>query len=106
MRRVYLQVDRLSIDALVVSCYPGSLCLDLPFYLGKVIKSPPGYMMELSPFLLSSYTSGSMWDVDFIIGGLVVSLAGKIYELKNERSSSDDAASSRKEISADDVLEY
>jgi hypothetical protein len=95
MRRVNLQVDGLPVDALVVSCYPRCLRFDFTFDLGEVVEPPPGYMMELSPFLLACYTCWCMWDMYFVAGGFVVAVAGEVDELENERSPCYDAASPR-----------
>ena len=105
MRRINLQVDWLPVDALVVSCYSRRLILDFTPNLGKVPKAAPGNVVELGPFLiLACYARRCMRNVYFVVGGFVVAFRGKIDELKDEWSPCYDAASSREEISANDVF--
>lgn len=106
MWRIDLEIDGLSIDAFVISCYPGGFCFDLPFNLGEIIKPPPRDVVKFCPFLLASDARRSMWDMDLVVDRLVVALTGNIDELKNQRSPRHDAASPGKKISADDVLEH
>ena len=61
--------------------------------------------MELCPFWLVINTRWSMWDVYFVSFWRIF-LTRDVNQLKDERSSCDDAASTRKEISTDDILEY
>lgn len=49
MRRVDLQVDRVSIDSLIISCYPGRLIFNLFPHLGEVVVLTAGYMVEFGP---------------------------------------------------------
>jgi hypothetical protein len=102
---VDLQVDGLSVDALVVSCYPCRLVLDLASDLGEVVELPPWDMQELSPFLLSSNTRRGVGDVHFILIVGIVAFAREVDELENERPSGDDATTSGQEVSSDNVLE-
>lgn len=81
MRRVNFKVDRLPIDALVVSCYPGCLGLDFTLNLGEVINSPPWNVKKFSPFLLTCYAGRRMWDVYFVMLGLVFAVAWEVDEL-------------------------
>lgn len=105
MWRVHLQVDRLPIDALVVSCYPRCLCLNLAPDLREIIKPLPRNMQELSPFLLSCYAGGCVRHVNLVCVVGVFSFAWEIDKLENKRSPCYNATASRKEVPADDVLE-
>jgi hypothetical protein len=104
MGRVDLQVDWLSVDPFIVSCYSCSLRFDFTLDLGEVIESAPGDMMELAPFLLPRYARWCVGDVNFVAIWLVVAVAGQVDELQDERPASDDAAPSGEEVSTDDVL--
>jgi hypothetical protein len=106
VRRVDLEVDGLSVDALVVSCDSGRLVLDLAPDLGEVVVSPPGDVEELSPFLLSGDARGGVGNVDLIVFVGVFALAGQVDELQDERASGHDAVASGEKVSADDVLEH
>jgi hypothetical protein len=105
VRGVDLQADRLSADALVVSCYPRRLVLDFAPNLFEVVELPAGNMEELCEFLLPRYARWCVWHVDFIVV-VFFAFARDVDELQNERSACDDAAATGKEIFADDVLEY
>lgn len=50
MRRVDLEVDRLSVDALVVAGNPRGFVLDFALHVGEVAESTVWDMMELGPF--------------------------------------------------------
>jgi hypothetical protein len=52
MWRVYLQIDGLAIDTLVVSCNPRRLILDFSFHVLEVRELAPWDVMELPPFAL------------------------------------------------------
>lgn len=106
VRRVDFEVDGLSVDALVTSCYPGRLILNLSLDLAKVIELAARNVTELAPLILTGYTGGSVWYIELIAFRLVLSLAWHIDELQNERSSGDDAASTRQEIPSDNVLQH
>jgi hypothetical protein len=106
MRRIDLEVNGLSVDALVVSCYPGGLVLDLAPDLGEVVVSPPWDVEKLSPFLLSCNTCWSVGNVHFVFVVGIFAFAGKVDELKDERPPSNNATTSGEEVSADNVLEY
>ena len=64
----------------------------------KLCESAIGYVVELGPFWLCSHTRGRVWS------GRIV-LRRYVDELEDERSSSYDAAATRQEVPADDVLE-
>lgn len=104
MWRVYLKVDRLSVDALVVSCYSCSLVLNFPPDLAEVVETATRNVIELGPLILPCHAGGCVRYVDLIVLRLVA-VAGNVDELQDQRSSGDDAASSWKEISTDNVLE-
>ena len=103
---VDLEVDGLPVDTLVVSCNSGCLIFDFSLYLGEIIESPSGYVQEFTPFLLSGYTSRSVWHMDFIVFLSILPFARKVDELKNKRSAGNDTAASRQEVSTDNVLEH
>ena len=69
MRRVDFQVDRLSIDALIVASYSRRLVLDFPLDIREVRKSSIRDMMELGPFSLCSNGSRCMGSRSVIFGG-------------------------------------
>jgi hypothetical protein len=81
MRRVYLEVDRLSVDALVASCDTRSLCFNLPLHLCEVIPTPSWHMVKLCPFLLARDAGWRVRHMDFVGGRFVVSFAGNVDEL-------------------------
>ena len=60
MGRVDFEVDRLAVDALVVSSYSGRLILNLSLDILKLSKSSVRYVMELSPFWLCCYRGCGM----------------------------------------------
>lgn len=103
--RVDLEVDGLSVDALVVSCYPGCLGLDLASNLGEVVESPSRMVEKLAPFLLACNAGGCVWDMNLVIFRLVFALARQVDELQDQRSPRDDAASSRQKVSTYNVFE-
>lgn len=105
MRRVDLEVDRLAADALVAASDPGGLALNLLLDLLEIAEPTARLVQELGPFILTGDAGRRMGDVDLVLARFVVPLAGDVYELENERSSGDDAAATREEVSADDILE-
>lgn len=48
---VNLEVDGLTIDALVVSCNPRGLILDLPLDVAEVVEPPVRDVVKLSPLV-------------------------------------------------------
>lgn len=52
MWRINFQIDRLAIYALVVSCNPCSLILDLALHVLEVIESSTRDVVKFSPFAL------------------------------------------------------
>lgn len=105
MGRVYLQVDGLAVNALVVAGNAGRLALDLPLHVGKVPEASMRDVVEFSPFILPRDARGSMRDVDVVVIGLVGPLAGDIDQLQDKRPARDDAAAARQEIASNDILE-
>ena len=98
MRRVDFEVYRGAVDALVVPGYSRRLVLNLPLHVLELCESAIGYVVELCPFWLCSHARGRVWS------GRIV-LRRDVDELEDERSSGYDAAATRQEVSADDVLE-
>jgi hypothetical protein len=105
MGRVDLEIDRLAIDALVVSCYPRGLVLDLLLYLLEIVEFASGLMMKLSPFILASNTRWSMRNMDLVVSRTVLAITGDVDELEDQGAASDDAAATREKVPTDDVLE-
>lgn len=81
MGREDLEIDRLSIDALVASRNPGGLRFYLLLYLQKVVKFAPRKMVEFGPFVLTGNTSSSVGDMDLIGGWLIIAFTRDIDEL-------------------------
>jgi hypothetical protein len=81
MRRVYLEINWLPVDAFVASRYSRSLGLDFSLHLGEVIPPPAWNVMKFRPLFLSRDACWCVWHMDFIATRLVVSLAGEIDEL-------------------------
>ncbi len=102
---VDLQVDGLPVDALVVSCYPRCLGLNLAPDLCKIIEPLAGNVQKLSPLLLSCYTGRGVRHVYLITLFGILALAREVNQLENERSPRYDATASREKVPADDVLE-
>lgn len=88
MWRVDLQIYGLPVNSLVVSCDSGRFIFNLPLHILKFREPSVGQVMELCPFGLRGHCVCCMG-----FPGLVI--AGNIDELKNQRSSSDDTATSR-----------
>jgi hypothetical protein len=88
VRRVDFEVYGLPVDALVIACYPRRLVLDFPLDILEFRKPSIWYMVELSPFWLSSNRSMcvSVWGI--VIGW-------DIDELEDKWSSSNDPTSTR-----------
>lgn len=101
MRRVDLEVDGLSVDALVASCYPGSLILDLALDVRKIVKPSVRNVVELGPFG-ASRGGRRLVRIARWVGGILV--LGDVDELEDQGSTGADAASSGKKVSADDVF--
>ena len=106
MRRKYLEVYRLSVDALVTSGYSCRFSLDLLLYLGKILEFPAREMVEFCPFMLSCHTGSRVRDRDFMSFGFVLTLTRNVNELENQRPPCDNAASSWKEVSTDNIFKY
>ena len=98
-------MDGLTVDSFIIASNARGLVFDLSLDIGKVLELAAGNVIELSPFALACDTGWCMGNVSFVMFGLVVALAGDVDELENKWSSCDYAASSRKEVSANDVFE-
>lgn len=81
MGREDLEIDRLSIDALVASCDPCRLRFNLLLHLSKVIKLAPRQVVEFGPFVLTGNTSSRMWDMDLIGFRLIITFTGNVDKL-------------------------
>lgn len=81
MRGVDFEINGLSVDALVVSCYPCCLGLDFTLNLGEVVESPTRNVQKLGPFVLACDAGRSVGYVDFIVVRTVFAVAGKVDEL-------------------------
>lgn len=106
VRGVDFEVDGLSVDALVVSCYPGRLGLNLAPDLGEVVEPAPWNVQKLCPLLLARHAGGGVWHVDFVVVVGILALGGQVDELEDERSPCNDAVASGQKVSADNVLEH
>jgi hypothetical protein len=104
VRRVDLEINRLPVDALVVTCNSSCFVLNFPFYVLKVGKSSVGDVMELGPFWLRCDAGWRMRDV-YLITILHIIFSRNVDQLKDKRPPSHNATSSGKKISADDVFE-
>ena len=105
VRRVDLEVYRLSVDALVRASDSVGLVLNLPLDFLEVVEAAAWNVVELSPFFLASNRFGSVRDVDGVIFGFVVACGGDVDELQYERSTCYDAAATGEEVLADNVFE-
>lgn len=94
MWRVYLQIDGLSVDTLVVPGNPRRLILDLTFHILEVRELAPWDVMEFPPFALCLDAGGCMGYMDFASFRCVI-VARDVDKLQNEGSSSNYAAASR-----------
>ena len=83
MWRVDLQVDGLSIDALIVPCDACRLVLNLPFDVGEVVEPSTRDVMKLCPLSLSGHARRRMRHVHLVIGGFVVPFGGYVDQLKD-----------------------
>ena len=106
MRGVDLQVDRLSVDAFVRAGNSAGFVLNFSLYLSKVVPPTARYMVELRPLFLTSNARRGVRYVDFIMVWLVIAPTGDIDELQDQRSSSDNATSSRKKVSSHNVFQH
>jgi hypothetical protein len=98
----YLEVNGLAIDAFVAPCDARGLVLDLALDIAKVVEPPVGDVMKLGPLIQGGLGRVPVAGLGVISGVL----AGNVDQLQNEGSSSNDAAATGEEVSADDVLEY
>jgi hypothetical protein len=105
VRGVDLEVDGLSVDALVRACDPVGLILNLPLDFLEIVESAARDVVELSPLVLTGDGLGGVRDVDCIVFGFVGARGGNVDELQDERSPCYDAATARKEVTANNVLE-
>jgi hypothetical protein len=105
VRGVDFEVDGLSVDALVRACDPVGLVFNLPLDFLEIVESTARNVVELSPFILTSDRLGGVRDVDCVVFGFVGARGGNVDELQDERSPCYNAATARKEITANNVLE-
>lgn len=104
MRRIDFEVDGLPVDAFVVAGNASRLVLNFALDVSKVVVFSSGYVVKLSPFLLSGDAGRRMRDMDFIAFGQVIAVAWHVDQLKDEGSSCYDATSSRQKVPAYDIL--
>lgn len=102
MRGVDLEVDGLTVDALVGTRHPRCLVLDLSLDVGEISEPPVGDMVEFGPF---SPSSGSLRPIGIVQGIGRIIIFGYVDELQDQGSPGADTASSGQEISADDVFQ-
>lgn len=106
VRGIDFEVYGLPVDTFIIARYPGRLILDFPLHFCKVGESSAGHVVKFCPFILACDACWSMWYMNFIIFGLIGAITGYVDELEDKRSSSDDAAASREEISTNNILKY
>ena len=92
MRRVDLEVDRLSVDALVVTGNSGCLVLNLALDIAKIVEPAVGYVVELCPLGTASSTRGSI-RIACRVGSVFI--FGNVDELKDQGTTSADAGPAR-----------
>lgn len=100
VRRVDLEIDRLSIDAFVVARYPGGFILNFAFDIGEVAESAVWDMMELGPFRPSSLRGRSI-RIGRLWGRVVLR---HIDKLQDKRAPCNDATSAGQEVTTNDIL--
>lgn len=105
MWRVYLQVDGLSVDTLVVPGNPRRLVLDFAFHILEVCKLAPWDVMEFSPFALRLDAGGCMGYMYFASFRCVI-VAWDVDKLQNEGSPSNYATASGKKVPSDNILQH
>ena len=98
MRRVDLEVYRLSVDTLIIPRYPSRFILNLALNILEFCEPSIRDMMELCPLWLYC-------DARCGIRFRAIVIGWDIDELQNQRSSSNNTASTREEISPNDVFE-
>ncbi len=104
MWRVDLKVNRLAVDALVVSSDSRSLILDLPLDILEVGELALWDVVKLCPFSLRLNAGCCVWDMDFVAFWGVI-LWWDVDKLEDKWSSGDDAAASWEKVPSNDVLE-
>jgi hypothetical protein len=62
MRRIYLEVDGLAVDALVAAGYTRCLVLNFPLDIAKVCEFAVGDVMELGPLILAGCGRAPVWN--------------------------------------------
>ena len=100
MRRVDFEVYRLSVYALVASGNSRGFRFDFSLQLDKVIPTPPRVVVELGPLLIAREVRLGPRSLRFRIA-----IGRNVDELEDEGTPSDDSASARQEVSADNVFQ-
>ena len=103
MGGIYLQVYGLPVDSLVAACHSGRFILDLAFDVGEVAEPPVGNVVKLSPFRGSGKARGAVRTRSGLVVGFVIR---NIDKLQDQGPPGDDAASTRQEVSADNVFKH
>ena len=99
--RVDLEVDGLTVDALVATGYSRRLVLDLPLDVAEISEPPVGNVMKLGPLIPRSCSGIPVSRVECVLG-----LALRyVDQLQNQGSPGDDATAAGQEIAANDILE-
>lgn len=101
VRRVDFEVDGLPVDSLVGTSHSGRFVLDLSLYIAEIGEPAIRNMVEFSPFRLARSYWGSVRILNWVWISVIL---GDIDELQYQRSPRDDTATTRKEISADDIF--
>jgi len=100
MRGVDFEVYRLSVYALVASGNSRRFRFDFSLQLDKVIPTSPGVVVELGPLLITR--EGRLGTSRL---RLRIATGRNVDELEDEGTPSDDSASARQEVSADNVFQ-
>lgn len=102
MRRVDLEVNGLSVNALVGSCDPSRLILDFSLDIREVIEATVRDVMKFGPFRAAGSCRGGVGIADRV-GSIFIIM--DVDELEDEGATSYDATSSRKKVSANNIFE-
>lgn len=101
VRRINLEVNGLPVDALVATSDSSRLILNFSLDIGEIGEATVWDMVELGPFRSTGGSGGPVGIKSWIRSIIIL---WNIDELKNQRPTSDDAASSRKKVPADYVF--
>ena len=81
MRRVDLQVNGLTVDALVVTGNTRCFILNLPLDIRKLSELPMWYVVKFRPLILASDAGRCVWNVYFVVLWLICPLTWNVDKL-------------------------